>query len=257
MDVPGGANLLLIASRAPVSGQTKTRLGARIGMERAALLHRAFLVDLARRFAPLPDDRPRFDLGWSFAPAEADFAAILSGLGCPPSPDARMLPQAGEGWDVRQADALRRGHALGYARTVLIGSDSPQLPRRVAIAAFGALDNHDVVISRVRDGGYCLIGTNGCHDVVTGVRMSVAGVAEAVVDRAQSRGLRVAELEPTFDVDEVEDLALLIGWLAPDGAAAPATWTALRELNLLGVGAVSNRGDPAEERPLSPILVRR
>ena len=42
-----GRGLLLIAAREPVPGLTKTRLGATIGMARAAELYAAFLVDLA------------------------------------------------------------------------------------------------------------------------------------------------------------------------------------------------------------------
>ena len=44
----------MIAARDPVPGATKTRLGAAIGMERAATLYRAFLQDLAARLTPTP-----------------------------------------------------------------------------------------------------------------------------------------------------------------------------------------------------------
>ena len=48
----GGRGLLLIAAKEPVPGMAKTRLGATIGMARAAALYAAFLVDLAARFTP-------------------------------------------------------------------------------------------------------------------------------------------------------------------------------------------------------------
>jgi glycosyltransferase A (GT-A) superfamily protein (DUF2064 family) len=54
---------LLIAAREPVPGTTKTRLGAAIGMARAATLYAAFLVDLAARFTPVPDVDWGFDVG--------------------------------------------------------------------------------------------------------------------------------------------------------------------------------------------------
>lgn len=257
MDAPEVTNLLLVVSRAPVPGQTKTRLGARIGMEAAALLHRAFLIDFATRFASRPDERPEFHLGWSYAPADTDFAAILRDLGCLPSPADRFLPQPAASFDQRQADALRRGHALGYARTVLVGADSPHLSRQVARDAFAALLDHDVVMMRVRDGGYCLIGTTGSHEFVTGVEMSAGAVADAVLDRARSRGLRVAELAPSFDVDEIEDLALLIAALAPDGTAAPATWAALATLGLRPLGARDADEEAAMPRADSPVSARR
>src|SRR5829696_9880227 len=118
----GGSGLLMIAAKEPVPGMTKTRLGAAIGMERAAALYAAFLVDLAARFTPGPEDDWGFDAGWAYTPAGVDFASVLEAIGCPrPSASVRFVPQQGEGWDIRQANLLRWGHDQGYARTVLIG----------------------------------------------------------------------------------------------------------------------------------------
>src|SRR5215218_1807558 len=103
----GGRGLLLIAAREPAPGMTKTRLGATIGMARAAALYAAFLVDLAARFTPGQDEEWGFDLGWAFTPAEVDFAAVLQRIGCdPPSPSVHFMAQRGDGWDVRQANIL-------------------------------------------------------------------------------------------------------------------------------------------------------
>jgi glycosyltransferase A (GT-A) superfamily protein (DUF2064 family) len=121
----------------------------------------------------------------------------------------------------------------GYERTVLIASDSPHLSVAVVRRAFSTLHDHDLAIGRVHDGGYYLIGLSGFHDVLTGVPMSTAGAADALLDRARSLGLRVAELPSTFDVDEEPDLDILHAHLDPDGAPAPATWAALRALGLV------------------------
>ena len=228
-----GHGLLLIAARAPVTGMTKTRLGATIGMERAAMLHAAFLVDLAARFTPSPEAAWAFDVGWAFTPAEVDFARILEDVGCAPSsPSVRFVPQQGEGWDVRQANLLRWGLDQGYARTVLVGSDSPHLPLSIVQAAFESLEVSDVAMGRTIDGGYYLIGMRGFHDVLTGVPMSTTSAAEALASQVTACGLRLAELPETFDIDEESDLAHLRAALAPDGIAAPATWAALRHLGL-------------------------
>ena len=242
----GHANLFLIAARAPFPGATKTRLGATIGMERACRLYRAFLTDLALRFTPAPGaDRPAgcppgvgtqapgYDLGWAFTPAEVDFASVLRDLvGVPPPPSVRFVAQEGDGWGPRQANLLRWGHDHGYERTVLVASDSPHLPRAIPDLAFAALADHDVALGRVHDGGYYLIGLRGCHDVFGGVPMGTASAADALLARAAALGLHVAELPSTFDVDEAADLEALRRALAPDGAAAPATWAALYELGL-------------------------
>ncbi len=227
-------NLFLIAARVPTAGLTKTRLGATIGPERAALLYRAFLLDLARRFAPHPGVAPSYDLGWAYTPSNADFAAVLHEIcGEPPPATVRFVPQHGADWAAGQTNLLRWGSDHGYARTVLVASDSPTLCPTTPAVAFAALVDHDVAVGRVHDGGYYLIGLRSFHDVLAGVPMSTDSAADRLVARAAALGLRTAELPPLFDVDVREDLDLLHAALAPDGAAAPATWVALHELDLV------------------------
>lgn len=229
-----GRGLFLIAAREPVPGATKTRLGATIGMERAAALYTAFLVDLFTRFTPAADDDWGFDVGWAFSPAEVDFPLVLQQIGCAPLPDSvRFVPQHGDGWDVRQANILEWGFEQGYQRVILIGSDSPQLPFAVAGDALIALADHDVAMGRTVDGGYYLIGMRGFHDVLSGVPMSTISAADALAWRVEGLGLRLAELPITFDIDEERDLEHLRGALAPDGACAPATWATLQRLGLV------------------------
>lgn len=236
---PRQQNLLLIAAREPVPGFTKTRLGREIGMGAAAALYRAFLADLIERFTP-PALAGLFDLGWAFTPAESDFPGVIGEItpaGARRSTAIRYVPQYGDGWGERQANLLRWGARQGYARTVLTASDSPQMPVAVIETAFAALTEHDVALGRVHDGGYYLIGLRGYHDVLSGVPMSTSRAADALRAQAEEQGLCVAELPPTFDVDEVTDLPLLTAALAPDGATAPATWRALRRLDgIVGFG---------------------
>jgi rSAM/selenodomain-associated transferase 1 len=229
----GGRRLLLIAAKEPAPGMVKTRLGATIGMADAATLYAAFLVDLAARFTPRQDEEWGFDVGWAFTPANVDFANVLQRIGCdPPPPAVRFVAQHGDGWDERQANILTWAHEQGYERTVLIGSDSPQLPFAVVREAFTALTDHDVALGRTLDGGYYLIGMRGYHDVLTDVPMSTDFAAAALAARARDLGLQLAELPVTFDIDEEHDLEHLRRELAPDGARAPATWAALRRLGL-------------------------
>ncbi len=228
-------HLLLIAARDPVPGFTKTRLGQAIGMERAARLYRAFLTDLAARFVPaaLADDPP-FDLGWAFTPAECDFPAVLASLEAPQAVDPRIrfVPQHGPDWGARQANLLRSGHDAGYQRTILTASDSPQMPVAVVLDACQLLEAHDVVLGRVTDGGYYLIGVRGPHDVLSGVPMSTADAADGVLQRAKQLGLSAAEVAPTFDIDVVDDLDQLRSLCANDPQMAPATARALAALEL-------------------------
>lgn len=225
--------LLMVAARMPVPGETKTRLGRAIGMERAAALYRAFLADLAATVTPARAEA-RYDLAWTHSPPEAGFRRALAGIAGTVPAAVRVQPQiADEDWGHRQRALLKWGHDEGYARSVLIASDSPHIGSVVIEAAFRALEGSDVVLGRVHDGGYYLIGQRGFAEIFEDVPMSTASAADALVARAKKLGLRVAEVPGTFDVDVEADLDLLRSHLAAcDGRAAPATWAALRELGL-------------------------
>lgn len=226
--------LLMIAARAPHPGATKTRLGRSIGMERAARLYAAFLADIAARFTPASIDASSYDLAWTHSPPEIDFRRELrDAIGVAPD-GARYVPQIpDEDWGRRQSALLAWGDAEGYERSVLIASDSPQVDPAAIAEAFGALETHEVVIGRVHDGGYYLIGQRGFREILDGVPMSTASAAEGVIEHARRLGLAVAEVPSTFDVDVEEDLNLLREHLAQcEGRDAPATWQALRDLGL-------------------------
>ena len=74
-------DLFLFVARQPTPGIAKTRLGQAIGMERAAALYEAFLVDLSARFGPWFEATSAYDFGWAHSPPEVDFAAVLAGHG--------------------------------------------------------------------------------------------------------------------------------------------------------------------------------
>lgn len=96
-------------------------------------------------------------------------------IGAPSQPaSVRFVPQEGDGWVARQTNLVRWGHNHGYARTVLVASDSPHLPAGTLADAFAALKEQDVVLGRVRDGGSYLIGVRGLRDVLSGVPLSTA-----------------------------------------------------------------------------------
>lgn len=231
-------DLLIIGGKMPLPGLAKTRLGAHLTHDVAARLYEAFLTDVARRFA-LAADRFGYDLAWGFTPSDADFAGLIDRI-APEAPRAdHFIPQVGPDWGVRQVNLLRWGHDHGYARTVLIASDSPQLQPDVTASAFAALHDHDVAIGRVHDGGYYLIGGRGFHDIITGAPMSTAQAADALVARAAELDLTLAELPESFDIDVTDDLATLVTTLRPDGAAAPATWAALHALGLAEHGSLT------------------
>lgn len=226
-----GGSALYIAAKAPRPGFAKTRLARGIGQRAALGLYRAFLRDLALRFAALPAEHA---LGWYITPPDAwpDLGPLVTPPGA--RSDARILAQGEGDWAARQ-DALFAGAAArGEARTVLIASDSPHLAVEIVMAAFRQLDRHDLVLGPVSDGGYYLIGMRGWCDILRGVPMSTGSVLRDLIARARAQGRSVGLVAPTFDIDEARDLDHLCR-LAATRADLSATRAALHEFGLLGV----------------------
>jgi uncharacterized protein len=232
---------LYIAAKAPREELTKTRLGRAIGHKNAVALYKAFLTDLAARFADAP-----FALGWYVTPPEAweEIAPLASRRGRA----ARVSIQPQGDWTERQRQLFRESAARGEERIVLIASDSPHLTVGVVEEAFRTLDRHDVVFGPTYDGGYYLIGMRGFHDVLSGIPMSTGTVLDDISTRAGRAGLSVGWVETTFDIDELEDLEHLRR-LAATRADLPATRTALEALGLYGDG----RRTPNEFAETPPI----
>ncbi len=213
-----------VAARAPRVGEVKTRLGCAIGQAGAVMLYQAFLRDLAARFARAP-----FRLGWYVTPPDAwpELAPLVGPAGTP----TRVLAQGAGDWTERQRDLFRGAAARGEERTILIASDSPHVSVEAVSRALAALDQHELVLGPVYDGGYYLIGMRGWHDVLADIRMSTNSVFGDIVARAHGLGLSVGQVVATFDVDVVDDLRYLRA--VARRADLAATAAALAALGLL------------------------
>jgi rSAM/selenodomain-associated transferase 1 len=214
---------LVIGAKEPVAGSVKTRLGRSIGDTQAADLYRAFLTDLAARFRRAAAAH-EYDLLWAFAPATADFPALVGAAD-------GYFAQQGADWTERQRQIFRWTAARGYDRTVLIASDSPQLPARSVAAAFAALDTTMAVLVPTYDGGYSLIGQRSGVDILGAVHMSTTTVYDDLRANARERGITLHSLGATWDVDEIADLHYLAAHLAGPHDA-PATAAAFLHLRL-------------------------
>lgn len=213
---------LYIAARAPRPGFTKTRMGKVIGHENAARLYRAFLADLAARFARAP-----FAVGWYVTPPDA-WPEIRRCLWRSSSSTVVLRQPAGD-WAERQRALFAAMDRRREERTVLIASDSPQLSAETVSAAFDILNERDLVLGPVHDGGYYLIGMRSpaTAALFEGVQMSTDDVLRRLAQRASELGLTTGFVESTFDVDEVADLEPLAR-LALERSDLLATRLALR-----------------------------
>jgi uncharacterized protein len=209
---------LVIMARYPEEGRLKTRLAAGLGTAATLALYQAFLTDLARRFAG-----GDCDLHWAYTPAAADFDTRVARLADVDAALWSCFAQQGDELAERLYYAFCMTSARRFHKTVLIGSDSPQICPVVIAQARQELNNVDVVLGPSEDGGYYLIAMREPHDVFRGIPMSTEHVLRMTLERARSLRLSVRLLEPLLDVDELPDLVRLSHLLQEDQALAPAT----------------------------------
>jgi uncharacterized protein len=209
---------LVVMARFPQCGTTKTRLARAVGDEEAVALYKAFLTDLAEKFAG-----QACDVHWAYTPSEVDYLSFIATLAPVHIKRMRAFPQQGEDLGERLHHVFQRTHDQGYQRTIVIGSDSPHISPRIIMQAQEALAKADVVLGPADDGGYYLIAMRTPYDVFTGIPMSTSVVARMTIDIAQRQGLKVHTLEHLFDIDELSDLLRLSQLLETHSSLAPAT----------------------------------
>jgi len=195
---------ILFFVKAPAHGAVKTRLGARIGGQRAAELYQCFGRDLLRTLTTLA-----VPLVCCFHPSEAG-AACAEWLG----EHLVYRPQRGDDLGQRMARAFRQAFDEGFSRVLLIGSDSPDLPLGLFERAFVALDTHEAVIGPSSDGGYYLIGFTAqgfLPAVFENVQWSTADVFRRTMNILQRHRRRTCVLPQWHDVDTWSDLEDLLG----------------------------------------------
>ncbi len=201
-----------VFARAPIPGETKTRLIPALGAEGAARLHAAFLRDVltrAVRLAPVT----------LFVAGDPNHPTLESVLGDPELATVATERQTGDDLGERMARALqglRRSADAAY----LIGSDVPTLPERLLRRVTRAA--RDRVLTPTADGGYALVGGRA-EWRFEGIRWSTATTLAETMDRNPD----VTLTEPWYDVDRPADLDLLRLHLTLDPMAAPATAAAL------------------------------
>lgn len=215
--------VLVVMAKAPVGGNAKTRLAssARLDPAQVDALVEAFLLDTLEHARELPMVTVRV----CFAPASqrAWFEDRVEGM---------QLSQQVEGdLGARMVAAFDAEFGRRAGSVVIVGADTPHLPPERIGRAFRELDSHDVVLGPALDGGYYLIGLRALAAALfVDVPWSTDRVLEVTVQRARSARLRMAQLEPTYDVDAALDLERLAREIAAGQVDCPCTARALREL---------------------------
>ena len=227
---------LAIMAKAPRVGAVKTRLCPPLRAPEAAELARCFLLDAVHRVRMVAGARPI--LGYAPVEAQGQFEEVAPGFALVPQHDGDL----GE----RQLHLIDDVLRLGLQAALVIGTDSPTLPRECLDEAVGLVmaPDVDVVLGPTVDGGYYLIGMRAPHAALfEHMSWSTSMVLGRTLDRAQRHGLRVACLPTWFDVDTGADLERLRVELEASPGTSPRHTRGFLERRI--VRAVSAHGGAA------------
>ena len=195
---------LVVFAKMPKAGKVKSRLGAAIGPDRAALLYGLFLRYLSWRLQKLP-------LGLQlFIVVDPPGASRRILRYFPYFSGPQVFPQRGKDLGARMLNATRAAQRRGARKVLIIGSDCLEISVAHLKRGLELLDRKDLVLGKARDGGYYLLGWKRPAPVCfRGVVWSTAQVLDRTVSNAEKGGLSAGFLPVLSDVDEVKDLRRL------------------------------------------------
>lgn len=204
---------IIVMTRVPYPGATKTRLMPHLTPQQCVELHAAFLNDLKTKLEIL--SAFDIDIHFAIAPEHSDsiHASLIPDLGT-------HFHQRGDTLGERMQHALKTVLEVSSQpdvdrpyerRVILIGSDIPQITVEDMKNALSALENHDAVIAPTLDGGYWLIGMKSLHSHLFEEMHNWGGdnVFESTITSLASKGLTYFTGTCYQDVDTFDDIKAL------------------------------------------------
>ncbi len=191
---------VIVFTRYPEAGKTKTRLIPELGAEGAAELQRLMAEHAVSRVRELAKIRSisievRYEGGYPFV--------MKQWLGS----DITYLEQDGADLGERMLTAFFDAFSNGVERALLMGTDCPDITAQILEKAFQELECSDLVLGSAADGGYYLIGLKKTYpELFSNVPWGTEKVLDRTLEIARRQGLRAGFVDRLQDVDRPEDL---------------------------------------------------
>ena len=189
---------LILFTRIPVPGKTKTRLMPYFSPKQCAKLHTCFLKDISEQCRKV-----KADCFVCYAPEDGDVKELKDILG----KQKEYFPQAGESLGQRMYHSLEYVLGLGYDVCLLMGTDIPEVSSPDLEKAFQVLKEKDAVFGRTADGGYYLVGMKRPIPEAFGLKQyGHSHVFEDTLKELSDAGINVGFTTKHQDMDTPEDL---------------------------------------------------
>ncbi len=196
---------VILFTKAPLPGHSKTRLMPYWKAEQAAALQLALLKDEAGELGKLKKNTDVFIYyALQEAVPEKTQKRLLTRIF---GENAFYRPQEGKGLGERMHLAIDAVLDAGYGACVLCGSDIPQLCVADMTEAFVKLKTADVIFGPTVDGGYYLVGMRKKQKDILKIRQySTPSVLAQTLKKAEKRKLRTDFVTTRRDLDTKEDI---------------------------------------------------
>jgi len=194
--------VLIIFSRFPEPGKSKTRIIPALGALGAARLHEEMTRHTLRTASELARNYP-VQVEVHFAGGNVELMRQVFGHEL--SYHSQVEGDLGQ----KMQAALATAMGQGADRAIVIGSDCPNLTPGILRQAFDALKSCELVLGPAQDGGYYLIGCRRVFpQLFTNIPWGTQQVFACTLMAVQSLGLNPHVLETLPDVDRPEDLPI-------------------------------------------------
>ena len=198
---------LIVFTRYPEPGTTKTRLIPLLGAEGAADLQKKMTEHMLVQVKSLLISRElaveiRYDGG--------DKNLMQNWLG----QDFEYRPQGSGDLGLRMQRSFEDAFRAGATEAVIIGTDIPEITDVIIQKAFDALKLKNLVLGPAKDGGYYLIGlqkdtlSQAISNLFLGINWGAEDVLEKTIKIAKHSKVSFTLLEVLEDVDYPEDLII-------------------------------------------------
>lgn len=191
---------LLLFTRYPVAGRTKTRLIPTLGAKGAADLQRQLTERTLRTAADLAGS---LSLTLEIRHAGGSSELMQQWLG----PDRIYREQGAGDLGEKMNRAFMEAFADGFHQVMIIGADCPDLSPAILATGYQKLAAHDLVLGPAADGGYYLVGlTNPWPELFSHRSWGTNLLLTETIIAARELSLKLYLLEELADVDRPEDL---------------------------------------------------
>ena len=191
---------LIVFTRYPEPGITKTRLIPVLGKAGAANLHRLMAQRTIASALFLQNSR---QLSVEIHHTGGSQQQMQDWLGT----DLIYQNQIDGDLGARMAAAFQNSFDSGVDKVAIIGTDCPDLKAEILAQAFDRLSDRDLVLGPAKDGGYYLIGLRrSIPELFDGIKWGTSEVFASTRAIAQNLNLSIADLPTLADIDLPEDL---------------------------------------------------